>query len=335
MFLHGGFGHLLGNMIFLWLVGCMLEIGCGRSFYASLYVLTGLCAVSFFWLFNPQSTIPLVGASGAIAGMMGAFTVLYGRKRVKIFYSLGFYFNYVKVSAILLLPVWVAKEIYQFFFGGDSQVAYLAHVGGLLSGALMGFVNLKYLGAYHADALAPEPPDEIAPLVEQALTHVSHLEMAPAADLLEQALAKEPDNIDVMTHLFNIRKNDPQTPEFHAIAVKLLTCLSKSPEKDTKALEVYEEYRALSRRPRLSPELFLRICRLMAGAGHPEKAQKILAVFLKQKPHFPGVPAALMKLATSYQEKGNTAQAQKCLTFLSRRYPESPEAVLAAKKIGK
>ncbi len=163
MFLHGGFGHLLGNMIFLWLVGCMLEIGCGRAFYAMAYIVTGLCAVSLFWWFNPQSTVPLVGASGAIAGLMGAFTVLYGRKRVKIFYSLGFYFNYVKLPAILLLPVWLGKEFYQLFWGGASQVAYLAHIGGLLSGAIMGLVNLKYWGAYHAEALAPEPPDEVSP----------------------------------------------------------------------------------------------------------------------------------------------------------------------------
>jgi membrane associated rhomboid family serine protease len=335
MFLHGGFGHLLGNMIFLWLVGCMLEIGCGRGFYATLYVITGLCAVGLFWLFNPQSTIPLVGASGAIAGMMGAFTVLYGRKRVKIFYSLGFYFNYVKLPAIILLPVWVLKEFYQLFFGGASQVAYLAHIGGLISGAAMGFINLKYLGAYHAEALAPEPVDEVSPLVEQALAHVAKLEMAPAADLLEQALAKEPDNIDVLSHLFNIRKNEPQTPAFHTMAVRLLTCLSQDPKNHGKAIEVYRDYRKVARRPRLSPALYLRIGGILAGSGRPEDAEKILAMFLKQKPQFPGVPATLMKLATSYKDKGNHARAQKCLTLLSKRYPESPEAVMAAKMLGK
>jgi len=333
MFLHGGFGHLLGNMIFLWLVGCMLEMGCGRGFYATAYIATGLCAVSLFWLFNPQSTIPLVGASGAIAGLMGIFTVLYGRKRVKIFYSLGFYFNYVKLPAILLLPVWVGKEFYQLFFGGASQVAYLAHIGGLLSGAAFGLANLKYWGAYHAEALAPEPQDEVSPLIEQALAHAGRLEMAEASQILDQALAKEPDNIDAMTHLFNIRKNEPQTPEFHAIASKLLTRMSRAPRNHKKALEVYEAYRRVSGRPRLSPELYLRVCSLFASDGQPEKAEKILAMFLKQKPQFPGIPAALMKLATSYQGKGIAPKAQKCLTLLCKRYAASPEAVMAAKRL--
>ena len=90
MFMHGSTGHLLGNMIFLWIVGCMLEMGLGRLQYAVLYILGGLCAVWLFWLIYMNSTIPLVGASGSIAGLMGAFAVLFGKKRVKIFYSLGF-----------------------------------------------------------------------------------------------------------------------------------------------------------------------------------------------------------------------------------------------------
>ncbi len=98
MFLHGGLGHLIGNMIFLWLVGCLLEMGSGRVYYFTTYIVTGLCAVGMFWLWNMDAMGPLVGASGAIAGLMGAFTVLYGRKKMKIFYSIGIYFNYVKIK---------------------------------------------------------------------------------------------------------------------------------------------------------------------------------------------------------------------------------------------
>ena len=107
MFLHGSFGHLLGNMIFLWIVGCVLELGCGRFLYTGIYLMGGFLAVGLFWLVYMQSTVPLVGASGAIAGLMGTFTVLFGKKKVNIFYSLGFYFNFVKVPAIILLPTWL------------------------------------------------------------------------------------------------------------------------------------------------------------------------------------------------------------------------------------
>ncbi len=86
MFLHGGFQHLLGNMVFLWLVACMIEMGSSKFFCGATYILTGLGAAGLFWLLNPQNGIHLVGASGSIAGLMGAFCLLYGRKKVKFFY---------------------------------------------------------------------------------------------------------------------------------------------------------------------------------------------------------------------------------------------------------
>ena len=134
MFMHANFFHLLGNMIFLWLIGCSLEMAGKRAPYLSIYLLTGIFAALFFGMVYRHSTIPLVGASGAISGIIGAYTVLFGLRKVKIFLSLGFYFNYIKVRAISLLPIWIGNELYQLKWGGDSNVAYVAHVGGLLSG---------------------------------------------------------------------------------------------------------------------------------------------------------------------------------------------------------
>jgi membrane associated rhomboid family serine protease len=329
MFLHGGFGHLFGNMIFLWLVGCMLEMGCGRRFYSATYVLTGLCAVVLYWLVYMKSTIPLVGASGSIAGFMGAFTVLYGRKKVKIFYSLGFYFNYLKVPAILLLPIWIANEFYQLFFGGVSHVAYVAHIGGLVSGALLGVVNLKFLGAYDAEALEPEKEDEISPLIEEALVHIRQLDMESGIRLLNKALAKDPENVDAMIHLFNVRKTDPEDIKFHETARRLLNRLSLDSAGFETARKVYEDYTKLTKRPRLSAQLYLRLSSIFAGLGYPEKAEGILAMLLKKRADLPGIPTALLKLANGYQQKELVAKNNKCLKILYTRYPDSPEAQIA------
>ena len=116
MFLHGSFMHLLGNMVFLWLVGCVLELGCGRIFYLGMYLVTGFCSAGLFFLAYMNSTVPCIGASGAISGLIGAYTVLYGRRKIKVFYSLGFYFNYAKIPAIFLLPVWIGNEVFQLLF---------------------------------------------------------------------------------------------------------------------------------------------------------------------------------------------------------------------------
>ena len=335
MFLHGGFGHLFGNMIFLWLVGCMLEMGGGRKFYGTSYILTGFGAVTLFWLIYPKSAVPLVGASGAIAGLMGAFTVLYCKKKVKIFYSLGFYFNYLKIRAIFLLPIWVANEFYQLFFGGMSNVAYVAHIGGLISGAILGFINLKFLHAFNADVLEPEPEDEVSPILEQALQHIRRLDMETGGKLLEEALIKDPDHIGAMTHLFNVRKTNPQDPGFHEITTKLLNRLILENDNYDSAKKIFDEYTELTKRPRLSPKLYFKMIPVLTVAGAPEKAERILAMFLKQKPDFPGIPTALLKLATGYRQKGINAKYQKCLKVLGSRYPDSTEGQIAVRSLSK
>ncbi len=335
MFLHGGLGHLLGNMIFLWLVGCMLEMGSGRTFYSATYILAGLGSVTLFWLIYPQSPIPLVGASGAISGLMGAFTVLYCKKKVKIFYSLGFYFNYLKARAIILLPIWFANEFYQLFFGDISNVAYVAHIGGLISGALLGFINLKVLRSFNPDVLEPEPEDDVSPIIEKALRHIRQLDMESGAQLLEMALAKDPDHIDAMTYLFNVRKAEPQDPRFHGIAQKLLDRLTSENNHYSSAVKIFDDYAKLTKRPQLSADLYLKMIVILSRLGHPEKAERILAMFLKQKPDFPGIPTALLKLAAGYRQKGVNARYQRCLRVLGSKYPNSTEGQIARRSLTK
>jgi membrane associated rhomboid family serine protease len=335
MFMHGGFGHLFGNMIFLWLVGCMLEMGGGRKFYSIAYLLTGLGSVVAFWLAYPNSPVPLVGASGAISGLMGAFTVLYCRRKVKIFYSLGFYFNYMETRAIYLLPIWVGLEFWQLFFGGMSNIAYMAHIGGLISGALIGFFNLKVLKSFNAEVIEPEPEDEVSPLIEIALQHIRQLDIESGAEYLEQALAKDPEHIGAMTHLYNARKTNPQDPRFHETTRLLLSCLTRDRAHHKTAVKIFNEYVQLTKRPRLSSDLYFRMIPILTGLGYPEKAERILAMIIKRKPDFPGIPSALLKLATGYRQKGGSSKCQKYLQLITSKYPNSTECEIARRQLTK
>ena len=336
MFLHGSFQHLLGNMIFLWLLGCMIEMGSSRVFYSITYLLTGLGAVTLFWLMHSKSGIQLVGASGAISGLMGTFCALYGRKKVKFFYSLGIYFNYIKAPAIILLPVWIAKEIFFLYTDDLGNVAYEAHLGGLISGAVMGLVGFILFRKANAERLeTDEPVDEISPLIERALAHVGRLEMDDASRLLEQALVKDPNHINAMTHLFNIHKNSPRDPQFHEIARKLLNRLIVDNAHHQTARQVFEEYTKLTDRPCLTADLYLRMISVLAGSGYPEKAEGIMSMFLKQKPDLPGIPAALLKLAEGFREKGIGEKHHRCLMLLGKRFPDTTEGQIARKNLQK
>ena len=333
MFLHGSFGHLFGNMIFLWIVGCMLEMGLGRIKYMGLYIIGGLMAVWGYWFVYIDSTMPLVGASGSIAGLMGAYAVLFNKKKVKIFYSLGFYFNYLRIPAIVLLPIWLGNEFYQLFFGGDSHVAYVAHIGGIVGGALFGLVCWKFPLGFDENVIKDAPVDEISPLIEKALKHIAELDMTAGRLVLKEVLAKDPENIDVLTHLFHIDKLDPDSKRFHGTTRKLIFQLSRSYHTYEKAHHIYQEYIRHTPHPRLTPQLYVQLSAIFAASGHVDSAVKILTLLLKKVPQSQGIPGALLKLANAYRQNGMAAKGQKCLQLICQKYPNSTEAQVARESL--
>jgi membrane associated rhomboid family serine protease len=129
MFLHGGIGHLLSNMWFLWIFGNNVEEAYGIGGYLLMYLVAGVAATAAFVYANPESTVPLVGASGAIAGVLGAYLVLFPTHRVLTI----FFFIFVQVPAGAYLALWFLLQ----FAYQEPGVAWEAHVGGFIVGVLL------------------------------------------------------------------------------------------------------------------------------------------------------------------------------------------------------
>jgi membrane associated rhomboid family serine protease len=137
MFLHGGWFHLIGNMWFLWVFGNNVEDSMGHARYLFFYVLCGLAAAAAQTLVDPSSAIPMVGASGAISGVMGAYVVLYPKVRVHMLVILGIFITRIVVPAYLMLGYWFLLQIVGggLATGGEGGVAFWAHAGGFVAGA--------------------------------------------------------------------------------------------------------------------------------------------------------------------------------------------------------
>ncbi|HEX8952946.1 MAG TPA: rhomboid family intramembrane serine protease [Polyangia bacterium] len=133
MFMHGGWLHIIGNMWFLWIFGDNVEDAMGSVKYLVFYLLCGLAAAMAQVLSSPASQVPMVGASGAIAGVLGAYIVLYPHARVRCLWILFIIVTTVYVPAWLLLGLWFLS---QFFMPGEG-VAWMAHVGGFAVGFLL------------------------------------------------------------------------------------------------------------------------------------------------------------------------------------------------------
>ena len=137
MFLHAGLLHLGGNMLFLWVFGNNIEDRMGPVPFLLFYLVGGLVATFAHIAVDPNSTVPVIGASGAIAAVMGAYLVLYPKARIHSILILGFFVLFRPVTAWLLLGFWF---ISQFFVEAGSGVAWVAHVGGFVFGVLGGLV---------------------------------------------------------------------------------------------------------------------------------------------------------------------------------------------------
>lgn len=140
MFLHGSWMHIIGNMWFLWIFGNNVEDSMGHLRFAFFYVLCGLAAAGLQVFSSPGSPIPMVGASGAIGGVMGAYVMLYPRVRVEMLFWLGFYVTTFAIPAYWMLGYWFLVQLLGgvgSLGGSGGGVAFWAHVGGFVAGALL------------------------------------------------------------------------------------------------------------------------------------------------------------------------------------------------------
>ena len=152
MFMHGGFLHIAGNMLFLWVFGNNIEDRLGRVKFLIFYLLAGLIAVYTQAFIDTASTAPTIGASGAIAGVLGAYALLYPKARVLTLIFIIFFVTLVEIPALILLAIWFILQFIPALgqvaveSGGGEGVAYFAHVGGFVFGLAVAAVILSVSG---------------------------------------------------------------------------------------------------------------------------------------------------------------------------------------------
>jgi membrane associated rhomboid family serine protease len=140
MFMHGGLLHLGGNMLFLWIFGNNVEDSMGRVRYLGFYLLAGLAATALQVATGPNSTVPNIGASGAVAGVLGGYLLMFPRARVVTVVFIIFFFTVIELPALIFLGIWFAQQALFGYLGltdggaAGGGVAYFAHVGGFLFG---------------------------------------------------------------------------------------------------------------------------------------------------------------------------------------------------------
>ncbi len=245
MFLHADFMHLFGNMFFLIAVGLLVEQRLGRWTYLLSYLVVGWGSGLFDVWISAGSFIPGIGASGAVSGVMGMYSVLYWTRKVRFFYFIFVYFDYVRLPAIALLPLWIGNELYQIGFNSGSNINYLAHLGGYLSGALIALLLRHFSSAYNIKAVDKEVEEiRFQERLGSALGFYEAQNFRRALPMLKSLFAEQPDNRQLLYAYYHASKLHPESEGFHQVCGHVLELTDNDAATERLVLEVYRDYTA-------------------------------------------------------------------------------------------
>jgi membrane associated rhomboid family serine protease len=268
MFLHGGWLHLLGNMLFLWLAGTSLEDRWGRLFFPLFYLTSGVLATLSHAAMHPQSTLPMVGASGAIAGLMGAFLVRLGKTRIKFFYWFYVVRGTFYSPAYLVLPMWLLEQIYLASLRQAIGIAVWAHIGGFAFGAVLALI-IRYSNL-EASVLTPSierrTSYRASGRLTQAMSRLDRGDTQGAIKGLESILKAEPGNIDARAALVDAYTRVGNTVAAGKESARLVGAFVRARDLDG-ATAAYREHRQSHH------DVPLPMRNLLALAAHAEKTR--------------------------------------------------------------
>src|SRR3989338_6503901 len=329
-FMHGGFDHLFGNMVVLFLIGFLVESVIGKSLFTVAYIVAIFAADFMFSLTAPGQSA--LGASGAIAGVMGLYPVIFGLKKIDFFYSLGFYFDYVRAPAIVLLPLWMGNELYQFFSEQGAHIAYMAHFGGLLSGALMGVLyRWKQPALIESHHEAAESKEMDGKTFQRGMDYLGAMDFQKALGVFKTLEEKHPHDMNLVLLTYRAAKSTPSSEDYHRTALRLLALPEMDAATSAQTHTIFHEYMSCAKpSPRFGHDLIAKLAKRFAGSSHCDDAEKLANFLQRAAPQHGELPAVLLALARGYYREQRKGKFEEILQSLIRQFPKSKEAEAAA-----
>ncbi|MCI0414978.1 rhomboid family intramembrane serine protease [bacterium] len=246
MFIHGGWLHLIGNMFFLYLAGCNIEDLWGRPLYTAFYLLSGIAATMAHALKYPADTSPLVGASGAIAGLMGAFLVRLYDTKISFFYAIWFWVRGTfKAPAYVMLPLWLAQQFFYAMLDEDGSygVAFWAHIGGFVFGALFAFGMKKF--QIEERFIAPKIEKKVGlaqhPDFLRAMNLSEEGNYPDALILLHRVVRDDPNHLEAYLEMRRIAEINKDASSYMKFSVAIFDILLRTRDWDL-LLDLYHQY---------------------------------------------------------------------------------------------
>jgi len=318
MFLHGGYLHLFGNMVFLLAVGFLVEITMNWKTYLSTYLLAGIGGSLLYIALKSNSLVNGIGASGAIAGLMGAYTVLYGLNKVRFFYFIGVYFDYISLPAIVLLPLWLGDQLLTMQLEPDSNVNFLVHIGGIVSGAVLAYGIKKYSLGFKAERVKEDGKKEkLEEDLESARRLMAELKPDRALQILRRLRSAMPENREVLTRSYDCSRINPSSDEYHELARAIFSLTPSDAATDTLVLETFNEYLKLAKpTTRMTPNLVCHLAQRFIRQKAIAESERLVRIILAKNLNCPQSRNLVQGFAKLLHEHGRAEEGQRYLSLV-------------------
>lgn len=298
-FLHGDIMHLLGNMFFLIVCGFAVEAAIGHWRFLAFYILSGVAGGLVHAAADWSSTVPLVGASGAISGVMAMYLAVFRWKKIEFFYWFFFFVGYFRAPALLILPFYIGKEIYNYQFDSGSNVAFMAHAGGFVAGAaLIGIAWLFNRSVFNTSYIESEQVGNPRQLQLAGIyENIERFRFEKALVLVNELIQHQGQNFELAMVRYNLLKIS-RGEAFQQSALALLTLPLLTPEQIKKLDKVWQENPEVH--SQLSEQAALKLGMQFAALENPSSAEQVFNELLRMKSRNPALSIFAAKLAGSF-----------------------------------
>jgi membrane associated rhomboid family serine protease len=339
---HADWLHLIGNMLFLWLAGMAIEDRWGHAALAAFFAAAAAAAAFAYALWHPGSSVPMVGASGAVAGCMGAFLIAYARVKIRLAYFFWFpgrsLWGTFSARALYALPLWFLEQAFYSLFEADGAggVAHSAHVGGFAFGMLVAF-GLKRSGVEARHLMLDDEVDEEwsrqNPELDQGMIFERAGQKVPALGCFRRVLAREPDHPVARAHALDCAielRNADVVRELGDAAVRELV---RQGDREAAAAH-YARIKDAGLGEVLTDRTLAEVARLcLPSEPHAPVGVAIVRQLLEAPTPSPLLPGLLWQVAEVQAAAGHTEMAARTLGKLVARFPLDPFADSARKRL--
>lgn len=328
LFIHANFMHVFFNMLFLWLVGCNIEEDWQWKKFIGFYLISGIVACLFHASFFPGSEVPLVGASGAIAGVMGAFMIQHFKTKIRFAYFIWFFLKpwlgMFAVSAGVVLPFWFILEFFSAQWSAASGTAHWAHVGGFVFGGLVG-LGSKYMEARTAEAKGEPVPNESDENIPPEILNTDPETLpidAESVPTLHAILQADPDHFMARLQLARIHMHLGFTDDAMVAYNRVIDHLFQNPQ-DKLLFSIYQELRQHKLLSHLSSPNMYQLGLFLKARHYYKAALSLFSSYIKRYPQGPMRPKAIYESAVILKRNlHNEKLARSAIGFLKNQYPD-------------